>query len=134
MASIADQIREHARRAYIDPARHRHQATVRIVAGEVHAQLGLRNRARSVCAALRSKKFSRENRLVLEQVDGPPSGESTTVALTFRLTGGPATQPEEQEDVFHRYLGSGEELFHRLGGGENFIRRERAAWKDRLEP
>lgn len=135
MVSLADQIRAHARRAYIEPARRRRQPTVRIVAGEIHAQLGLKNRTRSVCSALRSTKFCRENHLLLEQVDGPPSGEGATVALTFRLTDGVhPNEPGKSQDVFHRYLGSGKELFRRLGGGENFIRRERAAWRDHLEP
>ncbi|HVB40222.1 MAG TPA: hypothetical protein VNE83_04945 [Terriglobales bacterium] len=138
VATIADQVRELACRQYIEPARRRRQATVRIVAGQVHRALGLRNRARSVCAALTSQIFLQGNRLRLESQVGPPSGESTTMAYTFRILDAPedASSPSRHPEptaagIFHRYRGSGRELFQRLGGGESFIRKERLAWKDR---
>ena len=88
--SYADRVREHARRAYVEPARRRHVSTIRIVAGEVQKAVRLSNRVSLVCQALKSHKFLDENHLILEKWDGPPSGMSTTVTFTYRLlnTGG----------------------------------------------
>ena len=100
----ADRVREHARLEYFEPARRRHESTIRIVAGDVQKAVRLSNRVSLVCQALKSHKFLDENHLVLEKWDGPPSGMSTTVAFTYRLAEGG---------------------FQSLGGGEAFIRKER---------
>jgi hypothetical protein len=83
----ADQVREHARHEYIEPARRRGDSAVRIVAGDVQKAVRLVNRTALVCQALKSHKFLEENHLALEKWDGPPSGMSTTVTFTYRLTG-----------------------------------------------
>src|SRR5689334_22040965 len=83
--SHADRVREYARRHYIEPAKVRRQSTVRIVVGAIHKGVGLNNRVPLVCQALKSHKFLRENHLVLEKMEGPPAGISTTVAFTYRL-------------------------------------------------
>src|ERR1700687_383729 len=86
-ASLTDQIRDHARRQYIEAARRRRESVVQIVAGDVHKALGLSNRVPVVCNALSSKSFLEENRIALESREGPPSGLSTTVRFTYRLLG-----------------------------------------------
>lgn len=55
--SQADLIREHARKCYVEVARRAHQKTLTIVAGEVGRDLGLSNRMRNICQALKGRKF-----------------------------------------------------------------------------
>jgi 5-methylcytosine-specific restriction protein B len=125
----ADHVREYARREYIEPARRRGESTVRIVAGDVQKAVKLSNRAALVCQALRSHKFLKENRLVLEKWEGPPGGVSTTVKAVYRLEGEPE-QPANPPDPtgFLKYYGIAKEVYESLGGGEAFIRSEREAW------
>lgn len=123
----ADRIREFARLEYIEPARRRGAATVRVVVGDVHRSLKLKNLAPSVSSALLSRKFLHSNQLELAE---PPSGRSTRSAYTYRLLDGnglPSGQ-ESSPSNFYKYRGVGKELFAKLGGGETFIRKERAAW------
>jgi len=122
--SHADRVREHARRKYIEPARRRREATIRIVAGEVQKAVRLSNRVSLVCQALKSHKFLDENHLVLEKWDGPPSGMSTTVTFTYRLLNHAGKKPGTP-DPFLSLRGIGKEVFQSLGGGEAFIRKER---------
>src|SRR5271157_4319983 len=125
----ADQVREHARREYIEPARRRGDSTVRIVAGDVQKAVRLVNRTALVCQALKSHKFIEENHLALEKWDGPPSGMSTTVTFTYRLAGQqPVAAPPPGESQLLRLWGIGKEVFQSLGGGEAFIRNEREEW------
>ena len=122
----ADRVRDYARREYIEPAKARHQSSVRVVAGEVQKAVHLSNRVSLVCQALKSNKFLTENHLLLEKWEGPPSGMSTTVAFTYRmLDANPqaATQPEEWP--FKKLRGVAKEVFRGLGGGEAFLRKER---------
>src|SRR5260370_42261202 len=127
--SYAARVREHARREYIDPARGRGDSIVRIVAGDVQKAVNLSNRAALVCQALRSHKFLKENHLVLEKWEGPPGGVSTTVKAVYRLKGEPERGVNRlDESPFLRLRGIGKEVFQSLGGGEAFIRSERAAW------
>src|SRR5664279_294015 len=124
--SHADRVREHARQQYVEPARRRHESTIRIVAGEVQKAVQLSNRVSLVCQALKSHKFLDENRLVLEKWDGPPSGMSTTVIFTYRLTDQAGqTSSESAESLFLQLRGIGKDVFQSLGGGEAFIRKER---------
>ena len=71
--TYADQVREHARHEYIEPARRRGDSAVKIVAGDVQKAARLVNRTALVCQALKSHKFLKENHLALERWDGPPS-------------------------------------------------------------
>ena len=121
-----DRVRDYARREYIEPARARHQPTVRIVAGEVQKAVGLSNRVPLVCQALKSDKFLRENHLVLEKWEGPQSGMSTTVAFTYRILDAVEPPSAEPEDwPFQKLRGVAKDVFRSLGGGEAFLRKER---------
>jgi hypothetical protein len=125
-ASHADRVREHARRHYVEPARRRHESTIRIVAGEVQKAVRLSNRVSLVCQALKSHKFLHENHLVLEKWDGPPSGMSTTVVFSYRLMDDVGqTSSESAKSMFLQLRGIGKDVFRSLGGGEAFIRKER---------
>ena len=130
--TAADRIREHLKKQFLEPARLRGEITVRIVAGDIHKGLGLRNQVPNVCQVLRSRKFLNENRLVLEKFEGPPSGLGTTATFTYRLAADGATQPE-QESLFLRLRGIAKDTFASLGGGEEFIRGERERFYQREE-
>jgi hypothetical protein len=124
-SNISADVRLFVKRRYLDPARQRGDMVVRIVAGEVHKALNLKNRVPLVCNALASKEFLETNDVVLEKREGPPSGLSTAAVFTFRLTG--AEKPSQ--DAIARFLklrGIGKATFDALGGGEAFIQSERS--------
>lgn len=121
----AETVRQYVSRHYIEPARDRGDTKVTVSVGEVHKALGLKNRVPLVCTALRSRKFLDENRLELREDQGPPSGLSTTVVLVYEF------QNVETSQTTHPLLnlrGAGREVFTELGGGEEFLKREREAF------
>ena len=125
--SHADRVREYARREYIEPARARRQSTVRVIAGEVQKGVRLSNRVSLVCQALKSHKFLTENHLLLEKWEGPPSGMSTTVTFVYRMLDAVqqgSVKPDEWP--FQKLRGVAKEVFRSLGGGEAYLRKERA--------
>jgi hypothetical protein len=122
----ADRVRDYARREYIEPAKARRQPTVRVVAGEVQKAVHLSNRVALVCQALKSHKFLTENHLLLEKWDGPPSGMSTTVVFTYRMLDVvKETSSRGEEWAFQKLRGVAKDVFGSLGGGEEFLRKER---------
>ncbi len=141
----SDLIRKYAREKYIEPAISLGARKIQVRVGDVHKALALKNRVPVVCQALESKTFLRENNLVLESKQGPPSGLSTSVIFTYRIADSVPTQPPPAavdvaaENPSVRYLGLlqlkgvGKELFASLGGSENFIRAERKAFADAIE-
>jgi hypothetical protein len=144
--SYAQEIRNYVRKKYVEPALQRGDRKIQIRAGDVHKAMRFENRPAMVCQALASKIFLKENNLVLEAKQGPPSGQSTTVVFTYKLAeGSQAEQPISREPQgstpprsrnLLRLLelkGIGKEMFASLGGGENFIRSERKAFADGLE-
>ena len=122
--SDSDLVRQHASEEYLAAAHRRGDKTVSINVGTVHRALALNNRVPLVCAALGSKKFLTENHLRLISKTGPPSGQSTTVTFTYELED--SEKPAGGIDAFLALRGIGIEVFASLGGGEAFIRRERA--------
>jgi hypothetical protein len=122
-ASNAQQVRDYARREYIEPARHRKQATVRIVAGDVARALKLNQRVANVCQALSGASFLQANHLAIEKREGPPSGQGTRVTFTYRLLDHSKDRTDAEESIsFLDLIGAGKEVFDSLGGGEAFIR------------
>lgn len=115
-------VRGYARDRYVRPAKQAGHRRFRIVVGEVHKALGLKNRVPLVCNALSSRKFLKENSLLLVDRSGPPSGQSTTVTLTYEIAGGP--DPDLMAPL-RALRGVGAAVFAELGGGENFLRNER---------
>lgn len=81
--SLADDVREHCRVQYIEPARARGEGTVIIRAGDVHAALGYASRHPLVCSALGTRAFEDLCRVERVSVDGPLNGANTI--FTFRL-------------------------------------------------
>ena len=71
-STLAPQIRDYVKRIYIEPARNRHVSTVEVVAGDIHRALRLENRVPAVCQVLKGHGFLEENRLEIEDIEGPP--------------------------------------------------------------
>lgn len=132
---LASAIREHAARTYVKAAKQRGLKGFTIRAGDVHREMGFKeNRVPAVCSALKSQKFLVENGLRLLEQSGPPSGMSTTVRMTYEFTevsGGESQR--SRPDSFLALRGILREVFQELGGGENFIRKEREAWGDKTD-
>jgi hypothetical protein len=131
LTSRSDDVRAHGELKYVRPARARGKKRFAIVVGEVHKALHLQNRVPLVCAALKSEKFLRQNGIRLIDVSGPPSGQSTTVTLTYEFE-----HPESSGhwDALLNSRGMLRDLFGSLGGGEQFIRAERAAFAASVRP
>ncbi len=127
----SDAVRRHAYDKYISAARRRKEKTVAINAGEVHRALALNNRVPLVCAALGSRKFLVEHGLRLLSKTGPPSGQSTTVTFTYEIV--EDNKKPAGLEAFLALRGIGKEIFASLGGGENFLRRERAEFSRVIE-
>ena len=126
MKNTTRNVRQYVRTRYIEPARCSGNLTVTVIAGEVQKGVGLQNRVPLVCQALKSKKFLKENDLILEKVEGPPSGMSTTVKFTYRLANKQEAKPAESPILRLLELrGLGKEVFASLGGGEAYLRKER---------
>jgi hypothetical protein len=121
--SNATIIRERARHSYVEPAVKRGERSITIVAGDVVRDLNLVNRVPAVCSALTSKAFLAENNLVLEKREGPPSGQSTTMRYTYRLVGAPNADSARARFLAIRGIAKG--VYRKLGGGEEFLRKER---------
>lgn len=127
----AEAIRMYALTEYIEPARRNGSRRVKIVAGDVHRGMRLKNRVPNVCSVLSSRTFLERNGLVIEEVSGPPSGMGTRVAYTYLLTDnkGPANASDTAHG-FDKLRGLLREAMQSLGGGEAFLRRERESFHD----
>jgi hypothetical protein len=147
----AGAIREFIRKRYVEPARRRHETLLTLRAGDIHRELGLRNRVPNVCQVMESKLLEKEAGVRVSSKQGPPSGRGTTVTLTYEvnLAGvGPAPRgragdgevaaepghsgrqhplPEHPGvGLFFGLRGLGADLFAAEGGGEAWLARERA--------
>ena len=125
MGSPTEQVRQWLKREVIEPARKRHDSTVRIVVGDVARALKLNNRTPLICAALRSRKLLQENHLVIEKDEGPRSGLSTTVVLTYRLVADEKSPARPDDDLWSSLRGVLKDTYGNLGGGEALIRKQR---------
>jgi hypothetical protein len=130
--SDSDLIRQHASEEYLAAARRRGDHTFSINVGAVHRALGLNNRVPLVCAALSSRKFLTKNNLRLVSRTGPPSGQSTTVTFTYEFDAD-GRNPAEGLDAFLALRGIGKEIYASLGGGEAFLRGERAEFSRAMQ-
>ena len=125
--SASDRVREFAQKTYVNPARRRREKTVTINVGQIQKGVGLRNRVSLVCQALGSEKFLRAQGLKLISKTGPPSGQSTTVTYTYEFIGEEKNSVmSDRQDAWNRLRGALKDVFAELGGGENYLRNERA--------
>jgi len=150
VGSQAEQIRHHLQIEYFSPARRRGEKFVTVRAGDVHRELGLRNRVPNVCQVMESRILEREAGVKVSSKQAPPKGRGTTLTITYTiepLNPGqnqgqdrsqvplvsesssiadlPHDRPANQR-LFYELRGLGAETFSALGGGESFLKKERA--------
>jgi len=126
--SHAERVRQHVVDEYLSPARKRGNQSVSVNVGTVQKAVHLTNRVSLVCTALESQKFLKENRLQLVSKTGPPSGQSTTVTYTYEFADPKkeGDKASDRHDAWNRLRGALKDVFAELGGGENYLRNERA--------
>jgi hypothetical protein len=118
----------HGKERYVEPARSRKEKRFSIRAGDVVRELQLGGRTPAVCSALKTREFLQKNNLRLVEKGGPKSGQSTTVTYTYEFDESP---PEPREiDAWDRLRGALKDVFGELGGGEAYLRAERASFRD----
>ena len=128
----ADRIRMHTKERYVIPARARKEDRFSIRVGDVVRDLKLSGHALAgcspVCSALKTREFLQGNSLRLVDMSGPPSGQSTTVTYTYEFIGTQkdADKGADRQDAWNRLRGALKDVFAELGGGENYLRNERA--------
>lgn len=128
-ATPSDIVREYAIETYVAPARRRGERTFSVNVGVVHKALHLGNRVPLVCTALESQKFQKMNHLRLISKNGPPSGQSTTVTYTYEFIDS-GNQESDRQDAWNRLRGALKDVFAAYGGGEAYLRAERASFRD----
>jgi len=124
----ADVIRRHSKEKYVTPARQRHERRFSIRTGDVLRDLKLNGRAPAICSALKTREFLEENALRLVSKTGPPSGQSTTVTYTYEFVAKEKGDRKEtdRQDAWNGLRGALKDVFAELGGGEHYLRNERA--------
>jgi len=123
----ADVIRLHGREKYVAPARQRQEKRFSIRTGDVLRDLKLNGRVPAICSALKTREFLEENALRLVSKTGPPSGQSTTVTYTYEFVDKERdNKGGDRQDAWNRLRGALKDVFAELGGGENYLRNERA--------
>jgi hypothetical protein len=128
-ATPSDTVREYAIETYVAPARSRGERTFSVNVGAIHKALRLGNRVPLVCTALESQKFQKKNHLRLISKNGPPSGQSTTVTYTYEFIDS-ENQESDRQDAWNRLRGALKDVFAAYGGGEAYLRAERASFRD----
>jgi hypothetical protein len=129
---------------YLEPARERRETLVTIRAGDIHRELGLRNRVPNVCQVMESKLLEKEAGVRISSKQGPPSGRGTTLTVTYIVdlqrvgtgaaaNGGSTSEPRSLSEhpgasLFYALRGLGADAFASAGGGEAWLGRERAAF------
>jgi hypothetical protein len=127
-----EQTKRHVIATYVEPARRNGEKTIQVRVGNVQKELGWTNRTPSVFSTLLSKEFQQEAGVqLLEKIGGPSSGgPSTTVQFIYRvLAKGRESAPAEKVlpngtglmDLYGIFADG----FKQLGGGEEYLRRER---------
>ncbi|NIU84949.1 MAG: hypothetical protein GWN31_13835 [Candidatus Thorarchaeota archaeon] len=80
---LADDIRDFVFEKYIKPARGSGVSTVKVRAGDIHEEMGLKRKLPSVCGSLGTKKFLNQHNLNLENREGPSCGSD--VFFTYKI-------------------------------------------------
>ncbi len=124
----ADKIRSYVRDKYVVPARGQRENRFSIRTGDVVRDMKLiARRTPAVCSALKTKEFLEKNALRLISKAGPESGQSTTVVYTYEFLDKPQS---DRQDAWERLRGALKDVFAEYGGGEAYLRAERASFRD----
>lgn len=136
----ATEIRDYIRTRYLEPARRRRETLVTLRAGDIHRELGLRNRVPNVCQVMESRLLEKEAGVRISSKQGPPSGRGTTLTVTYSVDiqetkNNPLQKeneipaaPKEHPGVvlFLALRGLGAGLYDSEGGGQAWLDKERA--------
>lgn len=127
-----EQTKLHVISTYIKPARMRGETTVQVRVGDVQKELGWTNRTPSVFSTLLSRDFQREAGVELMEKRGGPSsgGPSTTWQFVFKVLdecnlNASAPKVIPNGDGLMDLYGIFADVYKQLGGGEEYLRRER---------
>lgn len=133
---LADKIRLHGKEKYVMPAFNRKDKQFSIRTGDVVRDINLKSgRVPAVCSALKTHEFLKENGLRLVHRTGPPSGQSTTVTYTYEFIGDEKKRKAmDRQDAWERLRGALKDVFAEYGGGEAYLRAERASFRDADDP
>jgi len=139
--AITDITKQHLIEKYVRPARQRGDKTIQVRVGSVLKELGWSNRTPSVFSTLRSRAFQEEAGLeLIERRGGPPSGgPSTTWQFVYRVLdrepvpGAKAEKRIQSGAGLMNLAGICSDVFRSLGGGEDFLKREREWGPDTWE-
>ena len=86
---LSDQIRDVAKEKYVEPAKRSGQTEFSIAVREMLNLLERdgfpNNHTPQICSSLKTSKFLHQNGLEIIRVDGPPSGQSPTVVVSYRI-------------------------------------------------
>jgi hypothetical protein len=127
-----EQTKQYVISTYVNPARLKGEKTIQLRVGNIQKELGWTNRTPSVFSTLSSKDFQQEAGVkLIEKSGGPPSGgPSTTWQFVFRVlnqtvkaapTAKVVPNGEGLMDLYGIFAGA----YKQLGGGEEYLRRER---------
>jgi hypothetical protein len=135
-----ERTKRHVIATYVEPARQKGEKTIRVRVGSVQKELGWTNRTPSVFSTLLSREFQQEAGVELvEKIGGPPSGgPSTTVQFVYQVLGERKDAISADDSIpkkvdLRDLYGLCAETFKALGGGEEFLRREREWGPDAWE-
>jgi hypothetical protein len=121
----ADKIRGFGKEKYVLPARRKRQKRFSIRVGDVVRELKLKSGlVPAVCSALKTNQFLESNALKLVEINGPQSGQSTTVVYTYEFSQSEPALPAE-EDSWNSLRGALKDVFEKYAGGEAYLRAER---------
>lgn len=148
---LSDRVRDLAEKKYVYPALRagetRFSIRVRDLLTELKAEAeGFPgSHIPQICSALQTSKFLRENGLEIEAVEGPPSRQSTTVVVRYRVAKMDAQEGRAQGSVresavedptmratrlTEKLRGLLKEELKEFGGGEAFLRWVRSEDED----
>ena len=91
-SGLSERIRNLAKTKYVEPAiragKDRFSIRVSDIRNDLRAGAGgfPPSHNAQICSALKTTKFLRENGLAIETVEGPPSGQSSTVIFHYRVS------------------------------------------------
>jgi hypothetical protein len=145
----ASSIRHFLRVRYFEPARKRRETLVTLRAGDIHRELGLRNRVPNVCQVMESKLLEKEAGVKVSSKQGPPSGRGTTLTVTYTVdlnaSGAHPVLPGRSHDagpktqhpgvaLFYSLRGLAKDIYAAEGGGEAWLDRERGSFYGSRKP
>jgi hypothetical protein len=130
--------KRHVIATYVEPARSKGEKTIQVRVGNVQKELGWTNRTPSVFSTLLSRGFQRDAGVELVEKKGGPAsgGPSTSVEFTFRVLQSEAEGQSQLSSERPKANGKGllamygilADAYRKVGGGEAFLKSERAAW------